>query len=397
MCCRAVLLHSWKAPVRAGPVVLTQFVSFLSSCRPPLEVRSPGEHQDFCRTAACSTLKDLSAFLTSPAFFLFNSETYARTISHCFCSTDCSIHIFNRDVRVSLQRFIFGDRLRTCNRGCIDVDHAWGHDWGISLLALGDSYTCTHLSPPPSYESLGPSHPLLLLDSQCFVFRDRTRLSIMGSRLSIWRCESLAPGELSDFRLSDDPTSRRMVSALTNTVFSEISGFESAWFSYCLPVLSGPSDLPDCHPARWMRGWLSAHGDVDSLLGPAASLEAFQPSELPVRMQAWTVALQVLQVPHSRKTVFALSDVDCLSNLLPPVILFLDSSCLYIIGVFEDLHIQTCSSAPVPECESREPGSAPRLWIVRQDGSSPHEYLVFHMFGVCLCLVFKVSASVDGT
>ena len=175
---------------------------------------------------------------------------------------------------------------------------------------------------------------------------DRTRRAIVGSRLCTWRCESHAPEVPSDFRLSDDPPSCRMFSALTNTVFSKISGFESAWFSKCLPVLSGPSDLPDCHPARWMRGWLSAHGDVDSLLGPAASLEAFQPSELPVCMQAWTVTLPLLRDPPSCRTVFELSDVDCLSNLSPPEILV---TCLYLIRVFEDLHIQKCSSAPAPE------------------------------------------------
>ena len=73
VCCRAEKLHSWKVPVRAGLVVFTQFGSFLSSCRPPLEDRSPGEHRSFRSFAAplpAQLSKDLSTFLTSPGFFL---------------------------------------------------------------------------------------------------------------------------------------------------------------------------------------------------------------------------------------------------------------------------------------------------------------------------------------
>ena len=228
------------------------------------------------------------------------------TLLHCFCSADCSIHNLCMDVRVSLQRFIFGDGLRTCNRGCINTDHAWGHDRGISLLALEDSYTCTDLSSSPFYELLGPSRPLPLWDSQCFTDRDWQSWALA---YPFWVCESHAPGVLSDFRVSDDPPSCRMVLAFTISGPSEISVFEPAWFSYCLPVLSDPSDLPVCYPDRWLRGWLSAHGVVDSLLGPAVSLEAFQPSELPVCMQAWVIALQVLQVSPSRESVFALLDI----------------------------------------------------------------------------------------
>ena len=48
------------------------------------------------------------------------------------------------DVRVSLQRFIFGDVLRNCNRGCIDTDHASGHDF-LHLRTHPHARTCLPL------------------------------------------------------------------------------------------------------------------------------------------------------------------------------------------------------------------------------------------------------------
>ena len=203
---------------------------------------------------------DVFTFLTSPGFFLliqrhtqgpFLTVSAPRIVrSTIFALTFVCLS--------SASSLVTGSG--TSNRGCIVTDHAGGHDRVISLLELEDSYTCTGLSSASFFVLLGPSRPCHFGTVSVFVFRDRSRRTIMGSRLSIWVCESRATGRcLSDFRLSDDPPSCRMVLAFTSTVFSEISGFGSAWFSYCLPVLSGPSDLTVCCPDRLLRGWLSAH------------------------------------------------------------------------------------------------------------------------------------------
>ena len=94
----------------------------------------------------------------------------------------------------------------------------------------------------------------------------------------------------------------------------------------------------------WLHGWLSTLGVVDTLLDPAALMESFQPSEPPVHLQAWTIALQFPQVSHRLGTVFALLDL---------------TLCVHVPGlrflrVFEEIHLQTCSSAPVPDA-SRVP------------------------------------------
>ena len=118
--------------------------------------------------------------------------------------------------------------------------------------------------------------------------------------------------------------------SLTNIVFSKFSGFESFWFSksgsvdgsFGTPCLSssqmdarmavrpwrrrlssGPCSLfggisTFGTACRW-HGRLAAHGDMNSLLGTAASLEAFHPPELPVFVWAPTVALQLLRDPPS--------------------------------------------------------------------------------------------------
>ena len=130
-------------------------------------------------------------------------------------------------------------------------------------------------------------------------------------------------------------------------------------------MLTGPEDLPDYHPA-W-HGRLAAHGDMNSLLDTAASLQAFHPLVLPVFVWARTVALPLLRGPLSCRTVLALLDVDCPSNLLPLEILVVVSACWYIIRVSEDLHFLKCSSAPAPEF-ARDPASCSTVPLVHRLG-----------------------------
>ena len=91
-------------------------------------------HRCLLHSHGCVYISDFSGI------FPFDAGTYARTLLHCVCSADCSVHNLCMIVRVSLQP---------------------------------------------------------LWDSQCFVVRDRLRCASRGSRLSVWGCESPAPGEAS--------------------------------------------------------------------------------------------------------------------------------------------------------------------------------------------------------
>ena len=78
----------------------------------------------------------------------------------------------------------------------------------------------------------------------------------------------------------------------------------------------------------WLHGWLATLGVADSFLYPAALLESYQPSEPPVHLQPWTMALQFLQA-----WTIALQFPQVCPSCGTAVILFDSTLCVHVSGL----------------------------------------------------------------